>query len=124
MHWASNRLTSLHQLVEGNLSFLWILPKIKDDNLHSEILDKLVTVLERGDFDKTHLSEILKEFSTKNNLKFSTFMKSLRKILSGLKEGPGVAEMMEILGRRNTLQRIRMKNKDDEQIAKEESVKK
>lgn len=101
-------------MVEGNLSFLWILPKIKDDNLHSDVLEKLVTVLEKGDFDKTHLSEILKEFSAKNNLKFSTFMKSLRKILSGLKDGPGVAEMMEILGRKVTLQRLRIKNKDDE----------
>lgn len=33
-------------------------------------------------------------------------------MISGLKEGPGVAEMMEILGKENTLQRIiRIKKK-------------
>lgn len=36
-------------------------------------------------------------------------------MLSGLKEGPGVAEMMEILGKESTLERIiRLKNKTDE----------
>lgn len=34
-------------------------------------------------------------------------------MLSGLKEGPGVAEMMEILGRESTLERIeRLKKKE------------
>lgn len=108
-------------MVEGDLAFLWILPKIKDDNLHSDVLDKLVTVLEKGDFDKTHLSEILKEFSAKNNLKFPTFMKSLRKLLSGLKDGPGVAEMMEILGRKGTLYRLRMKKKHETATKEDQS---
>lgn len=39
-------------------------------------------------------------------------MKNLRTMLSGLKEGPGVAEMMEILGKEDTLERIeRLKRK-------------
>lgn len=39
-------------------------------------------------------------------------MKNLRTMLSGLKEGPGVAEMMEILGKEDTLERIeRIKQK-------------
>lgn len=41
-------------------------------------------------------------------------MKSLRTTLSGLKEGPGVAEMMEILGKESTIERItRLKKKND-----------
>lgn len=41
-------------------------------------------------------------------------MKNLRATLSGLKEGPGVAEMMEILGKESTLERIiRVKRKKE-----------
>lgn len=46
-------------------------------------------------------------------------MKNLRTTLSGLKEGPGVAEMMEILGKESTLERIvRLKKKRDESKSK------
>lgn len=39
-------------------------------------------------------------------------MKNLRTTLSGLKDGPSVAEMMEILGKESTLERIvRLKKK-------------
>jgi glutamyl-tRNA synthetase len=63
-------------------------------------------------FSKQNLHVILKEFSNERNLTFANFMKNLRTILSGLKEGPGVAEMMEILGKEDTLERIeRIKQK-------------
>lgn len=41
-----------------------------------------------------------------NNFKFAKMMKTFRSALSGLKEGPGVAEMMEILGKKVTKQRL------------------
>lgn len=63
-------------------------------------------------FTKQNLQTILKEFSSEKNLTFAKLMKSLRTILSGLKEGPSVAEMMEILGKEDTLERIeRIKQK-------------
>lgn len=113
LHWAKDRITSIKQLVEGDLSFLWILPKIKDEHIGSEVLEKLVTVLETGEFDKTHLLDLLRDFSAENNLKFKTLMNLLRSTLSGMTEGPGVAEMMEILGRKGTIERIRRKNIKD-----------
>lgn len=122
LHWATDRITSLHQLVEGNLSFLWILPKIKDDDLHGELLESLITQLEKGEFEKQHLQNLLKEFSTKNNLKFPNFMKALRGKLSGFSEGPGVADMMAILGKKVTIQRIQKmvtKRKLKEDVEKE-----
>lgn len=68
--------------------------------------------LKDENFNKNNLQNILKEFSGEKNLIFSKFMKTLRTTLSGLKEGPGVAEMMEILGKENTLERIlRLKRK-------------
>lgn len=106
---STERLQSLQQLVEGELSFLWILPKIQGDNIQSEWVEKLVTALEKGDFNKTQLSELLREFSKENNLKFPKFMASLRTMLAGIKEGPGVADMMEILGKKTTIKRILMK---------------
>lgn len=111
LHWSKDRLRSLEQLVEGDLSFLWILPKIQAENLQSEWVERLVNVLEKGEFDKNHLLEMLREFSTTNNLKYPKFMGSLRTMLSGIKEGPGVADMMEILGKEATLDRIQRKNK-------------
>lgn len=70
-------------------------------------------------FNKQNLLNILKEFSSENNLTFANFMKNLRTTLSGLKEGPGVAEMMEILGKESTLERIvRWKRNKDEKQSK------
>lgn len=109
----TERLQSLQQLVEGELSFLWILPKIKGDNIQSEWVEKLVTALEKGDFDKTRLADLLREFSKENNLKFPKFMASLRTMLAGIKEGPGVADMMEILGKKTTIKRILRKKGQD-----------
>lgn len=113
LNWSVNtdRLQSLQQLVEGELSFLWILPKIQQDNIQSEWVEKLVTKLENDDFNKVHLSELLRDFSTENNLKFPKFMASLRAMLAGIKEGPGVADMMEILGKQATIKRILRKKR-------------
>lgn len=107
LHWASDRITSINQLIEGNLSFLWILPKIKNDEIHAELLESLIAQLEKGDFDKQQLIQLLQDFSKKNNLKFSKFMKSLRAKLSGLSDGPGVADIMSILGKKVTIHRFR-----------------
>lgn len=139
LKWAVNRVSSVNELVEGKLSFLWILPKLTDEKTEvtpgafnflflisyflkftltnfvfyfPEIIDSLVDQLEDENFSKQNLNRILKEFSSSKNLTFSNFMKNLRTMISGLKEGPGVAEMMEILGKENTLQRIiRIKKK-------------
>lgn len=112
LDWSVHRITSLNELIEGNLSFLWILPKFtKESSLSPEVLDELVKSLEGQSFSRTSLNGLLKEFSDKNNLTFNKFMKSLRTMLSGMKEGPSVAEMMEILGKTNTLERlVRTKN--------------
>ncbi|GAB0093048.1 Glutamyl-tRNA synthetase [Sergentomyia squamirostris] len=106
LKWASSRLTSLSELVEGKLAFLWILPKLQKVEITPEILEDLVTKLEDENFTRENLQSLLKEFSSEKNLTFSNFMRSLRTMLSGLKEGPGVAEMMEILGKKSTIQRI------------------
>ncbi|CAO1395276.1 unnamed protein product [Diamesa hyperborea] len=115
LKWGAKRVTSINELVEGKLSFLWVLPILKKDeaDLNAELIDSLVEELKDENFSKQNLQLILKDFSSSQNLTFSKFMKNLRTMLSGLKEGPGVAEMMEILGRESTLERIeRLKKKE------------
>jgi glutamyl-tRNA synthetase len=58
------------------------------------------------EFHREHLKILLKNFSTKQQLQFGKLMKLLRIAVSGLKEGPGVAEMMEILGQTSTVARL------------------
>lgn len=134
LKWSVRRIHRLDELTEGELSFLWVLPKITKDReielnegkqthllifiyhtdlqLYTEIIESLVAELKDENFTKQNLQVILKEFSTERNLTFANFMKNLRTMLSGLKEGPGVAEMMEILGKEDTLERIeRIKQK-------------
>lgn len=65
-------------------------------------LSKLVDT----EFHREHLKILLKNFSTKKQLPFGKLMKLLRIAVSGLKEGPGVAEMMEILGQTSTVARL------------------
>nr|XP_029716623.1 probable glutamate--tRNA ligase, mitochondrial [Aedes albopictus] len=110
LEWSVTRIDTLQDLVKGKLSFLWVLPKSsKDKTIDSDVLKVLAQNLaseEETAFTKAELSIFLKAFAERNHLVFEQLMKSLRSCLSGLKEGPGVAEMMEILGRDKTIERI------------------
>lgn len=107
LKWSLPRIESIYDLVGVKNAFLWILPQLsKSEAITNETIDALADKLEQENFTRDNLHKFLKEFSSKNKLPFGSFMKGLRGILSGLKEGPGVAEMMEILGKRSTIQRI------------------
>lgn len=98
--------------------------------LMTDTLEKLVKMLTDEDtFERQHVNTIIKEFSQRENLKFKDLMQSLRKILSGkdvsnfihlittsskiliFQEGPGIGEMMEILGKQDTLKRMQKSRK-------------
>lgn len=115
LHWSQNRIHKLTDLVHNNLAFLWITPPeygIQESSKYlSEkgMLEVLVLELKKCSqqyFNKEHLKQLLYNFSNANNLEFGKFMKAIRRMLSGLKEGPGVAEMMEILGPDRTISRL------------------
>uniref|UniRef100_T1GGM8 Uncharacterized protein n=1 Tax=Megaselia scalaris TaxID=36166 RepID=T1GGM8_MEGSC len=101
LRWSSNRINTLQDLVDAKLSFLWIRPNdaIASD-LTKENLENLLSGLEESTFLKDDLNVFLKSFAEMNNFKFAKMMKTFRSALSGLKEGPGVAEMMKFLGRK------------------------
>ncbi|XP_076381070.1 putative glutamate--tRNA ligase, mitochondrial [Megalopta genalis] len=112
LKWGQNRIYKLTDLVSPELSFLWIVPPTTPDNIQLECLDMLKilnTELIETDihnFNKTWINNYLKEFANEHKIPFATLMKVLRGILSGLKEGPPVGEMIEILGKDTTLLRI------------------
>ncbi|XP_045471969.1 probable glutamate--tRNA ligase, mitochondrial [Harmonia axyridis] len=109
LHWSSNRIKKLSDLLTNDMAFLWTLPKsvtLKQNDI--DVTEELLRKLEhKGDFEREELSKFLKDFANKQNIKYNMFMKTLRSILSGLKEGPSIAEMMEILGKDSTLKRLR-----------------
>ncbi|XP_037963909.2 probable glutamate--tRNA ligase, mitochondrial [Plutella xylostella] len=109
LNWATVRVTKIEDLVSPKLGFLWILPESKSiEDRDKELLAKVIELLEKTDaFDAKSLKVILKEFSSNNGVKFPELMKMLRSALSGLKEGPGVAEMMDLLGKDKSIQRIK-----------------
>lgn len=108
LQWSSSRIHSLDDLVDPRFAFLWVLPQIvTSEAIAVEVIDSLARALEaQENFTKGDLHPFLKGFAETHKLSFGELMKHLRGSLSGLKEGPGVAEMMEILGKRNTIQRI------------------
>ncbi|XP_076280884.1 putative glutamate--tRNA ligase, mitochondrial isoform X2 [Lasioglossum baleicum] len=112
LKWAQNRIYKLSDLVSSDLAFLWIVPSTTPENIQSECLDVLKilnTKLVETDihnFNKAWINSYLKEFANEHKIPFSTLMSVLRGILSGLKEGPPVGEMIEILGKDTTLLRM------------------
>lgn len=112
LQWAKTQpIHSIEQLVVGDLSFLWILPQpdTAEKAISADLLDLLIAELENAEYENSKLLALLREFATKHSLKFTPFMKFLRGRLSGMPNGPKVGEMMEILGPKFTIQRIRAK---------------
>ncbi|KAL3282888.1 hypothetical protein HHI36_006046 [Cryptolaemus montrouzieri] len=110
LHWCADRIKKLSDLVSHDLSFVWTMPKYYNLKKNELIfLDDLTVLLEnQNEFSKNDLSKFLRSFAEQRNVKFNELMMALRSVLSGLKQGPGVAEMMEILGKDTTIHRLKM----------------
>ncbi|XP_064614870.1 nondiscriminating glutamyl-tRNA synthetase EARS2, mitochondrial-like isoform X2 [Liolophura sinensis] len=115
LHWAVVRIHRLQELVETQFEFVWVIPS-RDitqalQYLHSnpEIILQTISLVEAmDDFSSFQLiTKQLKKLAKTEDVKFSTFMKYLRKALSGLDEGPSVAEMICLLGQESTVLRLR-----------------
>lgn len=103
---ASKHLNYLHQLVEGDPTFLWILPELRDDYVQPDWMNRLVAELQNAEFSKQSLVSLLKNFSAKEGIKFGQMMRTLRALLSCNKDGYQVAEMLEILGKESSIFRL------------------
>lgn len=111
LKWSANRINKLEDLISNSYSFLWVLPVVKRKSEFSleewEILKKFKDSFKIKNFEnRDEISGFLRNFAKEKKFHFSKFMKILRIVLSGLKEGPSVAEMIEILGKKDTVGRI------------------
>lgn len=111
LKWSTPRINKLTDLVSKDLSFLWITPPI-EQNFTPNQLDILtaVNLILKEDTntptDKEKLKTNLKQLAKNENVSFGKLMQLIRTGISGLKEGPGVLEMIEILGISNTINRL------------------
>lgn len=119
LRWAQDRISSLSDLVTADFAFLWVPPKSPLDVIEPEYFDavKVLTLklaeMDTNDFIKDNIGPMLRQFSMdyynniNKNVTYNYLMKHLRTILSDLQSGPPIAEMMEMLGKDRTLQRLK-----------------
>lgn len=112
LKWAQNRIWTLNDLVKQDLAFLWIAPSSTANVKQAECSDaiKLLNAelieIDASNYKTDWMASYLKDFAKKNGVPFTALMKTLRSVISGVKVGPPVAEMMEILGKDRTLLRL------------------
>lgn len=99
-------MSNLKQLVEGDPSFLWTLPKLKEDYVQPGWMEKLISEIRTMEFTKQTIVTNLRSFAKKEGINFGQMMRTLRMLLSSNKDGYQVAEMMEILGKDGSIYRL------------------
>ncbi|XP_077864222.1 nondiscriminating glutamyl-tRNA synthetase EARS2, mitochondrial-like [Saccoglossus kowalevskii] len=111
-----HHINRLSDLTSAKNQFLWLSPDIKLEELHRftqqpesvlrlllEELQKLTTV----EWQAEYLVAKLQYLCTKHQLiPFSKMMAMLRYSLTGAKEGPGVVDIMQMLTKEKTLERL------------------
>lgn len=114
------RVDFMTELLKPEMAFLWtspekgaVLSKLKNINPHqSEIATTLGKVkcllqqISKTDFVQDKLSTVLKKFSSEQGLKYKTFMIMLRIALTGQMEGPGIGEMLHMLGQERSCEKL------------------
>ena len=101
----------LQDLTLPEFSFLWVAPTHLnyDGPITSDILTGAIRALEvlpNEEFNSSKVSSTLRQYSKSVSIKFPVLMKCLRTVLSGLDDGPPVGEMIQLLGKPQTLERI------------------
>ncbi len=75
-----------------------------EDALKQQVIDGLMNIKQ---FDKESIQSTLKEIAKKNDLKLGGLMKYVRAYIAGKSSSPSVFEMIEILGREVSIQRLK-----------------
>ncbi|XP_076103956.1 nondiscriminating glutamyl-tRNA synthetase EARS2, mitochondrial-like [Mytilus galloprovincialis] len=113
MCWCQNRISRLDELAGSDFEFLWLKPdKIDISNVDIpnpwEVLQSCIECVKNMDtFDESSVGSEMKKNAKRMKVKFAPYMKFLRLCLSGLKEGPSVGEIMTVLGKSKTLERLK-----------------
>lgn len=110
IEWALHRIQSTLDIVRPELKFLWQRPADFNDyefRLNKKETQDIIEIFTSFTEFKTLQKEI-RQFCKSSNLKFPTVMTELRVMLTGLTEGPSVKEIIEVLGKEEALQRLKM----------------
>ncbi|AXK60304.1 glutamate--tRNA ligase [Candidatus Chromulinivorax destructor] len=108
-----DRSQTLRELVQGVLS-LYHAPKVYDTESTAQwitpaVIEKLRILadeLQYAHIDKIQLQEIVKTFAKDHDLKFPAIAQPMRIALIGSSHGPGIFDMIEILGKDEMLHRL------------------
>ncbi|KAK7090728.1 nondiscriminating glutamyl-tRNA synthetase EARS2, mitochondrial-like [Littorina saxatilis] len=116
LEWAvgEDRISKLSDLLQPEFAFLWETPgqdQVRSlQSQHSDLVhllsDCLLLLDRQVTYDKGSLAETLRGHARSSGVKVSVYMHLMRQALSGMKEGPPVAEMMTVMGKDNTLRRL------------------
>lgn len=89
LNWSLPRITTLKDLLSKDFIFLWVKPELNDTPTNEQInyIAEVIKLLRNDDtsINKTDVNNKLKVLCEEKSFKFSSLMKLLRKILSGLK---------------------------------------
>jgi len=109
--WALDRVTVLDDLLGPDLIFLWGAPpddqlqQLRDQLTNADTLHTFVQ-LYRHTADVPVFLKECRDVCRQLHIKMPSVMRDLRLLLTGRSEGPPVKEVMELLGRAETLRRL------------------
>lgn len=114
-----DRLNNLQEFVEGDMAYLWTASDIKsilkivgELKVSDSVVDgwksiaALLESLPDPDFTQDSLTEKLKETACIGRIPYVHLMRSLRVLLTGQKDGPGVSEILVMLGKSRSINKI------------------
>ncbi|CAG5120381.1 unnamed protein product [Candidula unifasciata] len=109
------RTSVLSDFVKPELEYLWVTPSqsnlselVKMDNKAESLLSMFLEwVTAEENFTVDHLGAELRTFAKKHGARTSKLFMFLRMALTGLKEGPPVAEMMSVIGKDSVMLRLK-----------------
>ncbi|XP_013786927.1 probable glutamate--tRNA ligase, mitochondrial isoform X1 [Limulus polyphemus] len=110
-----DRMDSIYDLLSPHMNYLWVTPTVNaeifrelgtDSEKVVPMLLSRLELLKESEFTRQELTSVLKDVSNQIGLKYNLYMKFLRSVLSNLKEGPAVVEMMEMLGKETCILRL------------------
>ncbi|KAK7068738.1 Glutamyl-tRNA synthetase [Halocaridina rubra] len=115
--WSRNRICKVEDLLTEEFSYIWVVPQdlsldklaampFSPVNVLSSLIDKVSSIPD-DDFSAEVISRNVRAVGKNNGLKVPAIMSLVRRSVSGLKQGPPVGEMLEILGKESSIERLK-----------------
>jgi len=107
LEWAKDRISTLNDIVSEDLLFLWHLPSHSQnlESADSAVVAETVKILE-DEMEAKSIMKMLKNLSKEKGIKFPVLMRDLRILLTGKTEGPPIIDLINILGKDKSIERL------------------